>query len=99
MNDDLLADLGGFCYELLGEQRFQALIQLYDQQCAADILGTKTDAKEARERIYHEHNGVASFVALMAKFAETFDKLTAPPPDHLEPQDDPAVHDIYDYEN
>ena len=95
----MLADLGGFAYELLGDQRFQALQQLYDQQCAADILGTKTDAKEQRERIYHEHNGVAVFISLIAKFAETFDKLTAPPPDQSEPQDDPTVHDIYDYEN
>jgi hypothetical protein len=98
LNDNDIASLGGFCLELLRDQRFQALIQLFDQQCAADILGTKTDAKEQRERIYHEHNGLAVFIDLMEKFAETFDKLTAPPPDQSEPQDDPTVHNIYDYE-
>lgn len=96
MNDDLIADLGGFCLELLGDQRFQALQQLFDQQCAADILGTKPDNKEARERIYHEHNGIASFLGLMGKFAEAFDKLTAPPPTVHYEDDDPSVHDIYD---
>lgn len=96
MNDEDIATLGGFCLELLGDPRFQALQSLFDQQCAADILGTAPEQKEARERVYHEHNGVAVFVGLMAKFAEAFDKLTQPPPDQTEVSDDPSVHDIYE---
>lgn len=97
MNDDTIADLGGFCLELLGDQRFQALIELHTQSVVADILSTKADAKELRERLYHEHAGAQAFLGMISKFAETFDKLTAPPPpqDHLEVEDDPSVHNIY----
>jgi hypothetical protein len=83
--------------EMLSSEAFQALVQMYSQQCAADILGTKPHEVKAREQIYASYLGFEGFLALAKKFAETHEKLIttndAAAPD---PIDDPSVHDIYD---
>ncbi|MGY3589364.1 hypothetical protein [Bradyrhizobium sp. USDA 4350] len=97
MNDETILALGGFCKELLGAEAFQALVQMYSQQCAADILHTKPSDKSERESIYAAYQGFEGFLSLAQKFAEGFDKLTAETvstPD--QDIDDPSVHDIYD---
>jgi hypothetical protein len=101
MNDDTILALGGFSKELLGSETFQALVAMFRQQCAADILRTQPHEVKAREFIYATCRGFDEFEGLMAKFAEAFDSLpqhqdnnttrTAP-----DPIDDPSVHDLYD---
>lgn len=102
MNDDTVLALGGFCKELLGAEGFQALMTMYKQQCAVDILNTQPHETKAREFIYASSQGFESFIYLARKFAMAFDKL----PQHQDNQlvaysatdydDDASVHDIYD---
>jgi hypothetical protein len=96
VNDDTILALGGFCTELLREEAFQALVQLYSQQCAADVLNTKPHEVKAREQIYASYLGFENFLALTKKFSEAYEKLTNDPViDELDEIDDPSVHDIY----
>lgn len=101
MNDETILSLGGFCKELLGAEAFQALVQMYSQQCAADILGTKPHETKAREQIYASYMGFEGFLDLAKKFAEGFDNLANIKPAAAPDQDidDPSVHDIYDGKN
>lgn len=103
MNDETILALGGFSKELLGAEAFTALVAMFRQQCAADILKTQQHETKKREFIYASSQGFEEFLGLMAHFAEAFDKLpqhqdnssvTAP-----DPFDDPSVHDIYDGQN
>jgi hypothetical protein len=102
MNDDTILALGGFSKELLGAEAFQALVAMYRQQCAADILKTQPHETKAREFIYASCQGFEEFLGLAAKFADAFDKLpqhqdNSPAPNFgADPFDDPRVHDIYD---
>ena len=74
MNDDTISALGGFCTELLSSEDFQALVAMYSQQCAADILQTKPNETKAREQIYASYLGFEGFLALTRKFAEAYEK-------------------------
>jgi hypothetical protein len=101
MNDDTILALGGFSKELLGAEGFQALVAMFRQQCAADILKTQPHETKAREYIYASCQGFEEFLGLAAKFAEAFDKLPQhqdnnPDTSAPDPLDDPSVHDIYD---
>jgi hypothetical protein len=106
LNDDTILALGGFCNELLGAEAFKALVAMYEQQCAVDILNTQPHETKARDYIHASHQGFQSFLGLTRKFADAFNKL----PQHQENQsdapdqseddlDDPSVHDIYDGKN
>jgi hypothetical protein len=104
MNDDTILALGGFSKELLGAEGFQALVAMYRQQCAADILKTQPHETKAREFIYASCQGFEEFLGLAAKFADAFDKLpqhqdNQPAVSTPDPFDDPSVHDIYDGQN
>jgi hypothetical protein len=91
----MILELGVFSKDLLASEAFQALTQLYSQQCAADILNTKPHETKAREQIYASYQGFEGFLALAKKFAETGETLTAPT-ETEDTTDDPRVHDIYD---
>lgn len=102
MNDDTILALGSFSKELLGAEAFQALVQMYSQQCAADILGTKPHETKEREQIYASYQGFEGFLDLAKKFADAFDALHTQDNQVVAPDqdfDDPSVHDIYDGKN
>jgi hypothetical protein len=67
--------LGGFCKELLGDERFKALIQLFGQQMAADMLSTSPHEAKKREGIHAAYSGFTEFTNLMSKFAEAAEAL------------------------
>ena len=67
--------LGMFCKELLGDQRFQTLIQLFSQQMAADMLNTAPHEAKKREGLHAAYTGFAEFTGLMSKFKEAFETL------------------------
>jgi hypothetical protein len=96
LNDQLILELGVFCKDLLASQAFQALTQLYSQQCAADILKTKPHESKTREQHYAAYLGFENFLALANDFATAIDKLTAIETSSEDTTDDPGVHDIYD---
>jgi hypothetical protein len=75
LNDDTVMTLGGFCKELLGDERFKALIQLLGQQLAADMLTTAPHEAKKREGIYAAYSGFTEFTDLMSKFAEAAETL------------------------
>lgn len=64
--------LGMYSKELLGDQRFQTLIQLFGQQMAADMLNTAPHEAKKREGLHAAYSGFAEFTNLMSKFAEAF---------------------------
>lgn len=102
MNDEMILGLGSFCKELLSSEAFTALTKLYSQQCAVDILETRTDDKAGRESIYAAYQGFEGFLALTKKFADAHDKITtetASAGTTEDDIDDPRVHDIYDGTN
>lgn len=99
MNDDTILALGGFCTELLSDERFDALLEFYKQQCAADLFETQKNATKEREQLFAAYLGFDNFLGLMRKFAEASDKINkrnndAPTPEDVL-ADDPSVHDIY----
>ena len=67
--------LGLYSKELLGDQRFQTLIQLFSQQMAADMLNTAPHEAKKREGLHAAYTGFAEFTSLMSKFAEAFETL------------------------
>lgn len=107
MNDDTILALGGFCTELLRDEAFKALVAMFEQQCAVDILNTKPHETKARDYIHASHQGFQSFLELTRKFAEAYAKLPSlqdnnnvnSTPDQYDDFDDPSVHDIYDGKN
>jgi hypothetical protein len=64
-----------FCKELLGDQRFQTLIQLFGQQMAADMLNTQPHEAKKREGIHAAYMGFAEFTSLMSTFSEAYETL------------------------
>ena len=76
MNDDDIVVLGMFSKELLGDQRFQTLIQLFGQQMAADMLNTAPHEAKKREGLHAAYMGFAEFTSLMSKFSEAYVTLT-----------------------
>jgi hypothetical protein len=99
LNDDLIALLGQFSAELLGDERFKMLVQMYQQQCAADFLETKSTQRDQREKIHAAYTGFGDFIALVEKFAEAHKKLIDEQSTDTQAlssdEDDPSVHDIY----
>jgi hypothetical protein len=106
LNDSTILALGGFCKELLGAEAFKALVAMFEQQCAVDILNTQPHETKARDYIHASHQGFQSFLGLTRKFADAFDQLpqhqdnqSAAPGHDEEDLDDPSVHDIYNGKN
>lgn len=99
MNDETISQLGGFCVELLSDEAFKALVAMYEQQCAADMLKTEPHEAKRREQIYASYLGFEGFLSLARDFAEGHAKLireqTNQTVDAPDPIDDPSVHDIY----
>ena len=67
--------LGEFCKGLLGDGRFNALIQLFGQQMATDMLNTAPHEAKRREGIHAAYSGFTEFTSLMSKFAEAGETL------------------------
>jgi hypothetical protein len=60
---------------LFGDERFTALIQLFGQQMAADMLNTAPHEAKRREGIHAAYSGFTEFTSLMSKFAEAAETL------------------------
>lgn len=75
MNDDTIMTLGEFCKGLLGDERFQALMQLFGQQMATDMLATLPHETKKREGLHAAYSGFTEFTSLMSKFAEAAETL------------------------
>jgi hypothetical protein len=99
LNDETISALGGFSLELLSNEAFKALVAMYEQQCAADILKTAPHETKMREQIYASYLGFEGFLALVRKFAEAAETLATTQSKQVDtapdPIDDPSVHDIY----
>jgi len=68
-------NLGEFCKGLLGDERFKALIQLFGQQMAADMLNTAPHETKKRESLHAAYSGFTEFTSLISKFAEAAETL------------------------
>ena len=75
MDDETVMNLGAFCKECLGDERFNALIQLFGQQMAADMLNTAPHEAKRREGLHAANSGFTEFTSLMSKFAEAAETL------------------------
>lgn len=102
MNDETILQLGGFCTELLGSEMFDAIIKLYSQQCAVDMLQTQPHEQKKREGIYAAYQGFEEFLAMMRDFSkghtellQKLEKSVDHSQRHLDEIDDPSVHNIY----
>lgn len=99
MNDETILQLGSFCTELLSSEAFKALVAMYEQQCAADILKTGPHEVKRREQIYASYLGFEGFLGLATDFSKAHEKLTTEKNPQVDtapdPIDDPSVHDIY----
>jgi hypothetical protein len=67
--------LGEFCKGLLGDERFQALMQLFGQQMATDMLNTQPHEAKKREGIHAAYMGFTEFTGLMSHFVEAAETL------------------------
>lgn len=67
--------LGMYSKELLGDQRFQTLIELFGQQMATDMLLTQPHEAKKREGLHAAYCGFKEFTGLMAHFAQTAETL------------------------
>jgi hypothetical protein len=104
LNDELISLLGQFCNELLGDERFKVLTEMFGQQCAADMLATKPEHYKKREYIHASYTGFSDFIALVEKFGAAHRKLLEEQTQEITgapdvEYDDPSVHDIYSTED
>jgi hypothetical protein len=75
LNDETIGLLGGFAYELLREDRFLALQDMFKQQVAADFLQTLPQEVKKREGIHAAYTGFSEFTRLLHQFAEAYAAL------------------------
>ena len=75
MNDDTILTLGMFAKDMLGDERFKTLCNLFGQQCATDMLSTAPHEAKRREGIHAAYTGFTDFTNLMSKFAEAYETL------------------------
>jgi hypothetical protein len=97
MNDESVIVLGELSHSLLGDPRFTALHQLFEQQVATDMLTTKPDEKMKREGLYATLQGARAFIDHIASFAQDYVRATTTQTvedaedDEI---DDPSVHNF-----
>jgi hypothetical protein len=97
LNDDAVIYLGELANSLLGDPRFEALHQLFEQQIAHDLLTTKPEEKMKREAYYTTLQGARAFLDHLTGFAQDYVRATAvQPTEDAEDEliDDPSVHDF-----
>jgi hypothetical protein len=75
MDNETIMTLGMFSKDMLGDQRFKALRELFGQQLAVDMLNTQPHETKKREGLHAAYVGFNEFMALISKFAEAFDTL------------------------
>lgn len=63
--DDQTVALGQFCESLMQSDAFNAIHELFKQQCIDATFNSAPDAKEDRERAYAELHGVSKFLGVM----------------------------------
>lgn len=80
MNDETIGLLGQFSHELLKDDRFIALCEMFKQQMAVDIIETLPHEQKKREGIHAAFTGFSEFSALLHKFAEAYLRMYEPPP-------------------
>lgn len=91
--------LGEFSLNLLRDDHFNTLVQLYQFGKVEEMLGTQPEATTAREQVYAQIQGLNSFIAMLKNIADRHDELANPQPvDPDAPVDDPSVHDIFNEE-
>lgn len=96
MTNEQIRSLGEYSHALLASEEFKTLNVLFEQQVAVDVLGTKPDRPEDRERLFATLQGSRAFTSLIESFAHAWVELTATDvPAAQDPIDDPGVHDIY----
>ena len=95
MNDDLVIALGELSHNLLRNPHFELLGKMFEQQVAADLLQTKPQEADERERIYFRRQGYLAFMSHIAGFAADFAALTERRTEVDDDGiDDPSVHDF-----
>jgi predicted ATPase len=75
INDEMIGLLGQFSKELLGDHRFKAMVELFNQQMAADMLNTAPHEHKKREGVYAAYQGFSEFTKLVQQFSDAFDSI------------------------
>ena len=69
INEETKALLGQFAHDLLGDQRFKTLQELFGQQMAYDMLHTLPQETKKREGLHAAYIGYGEFINIMQNFA------------------------------
>jgi hypothetical protein len=80
--------LGAFAKELLGDHRFKAMVDLFNQQMAADMLNTAPHEHKKREGVYAAYQGFTEFTKLMQQFSDAFDSVYSDKPSSTNADDE-----------
>lgn len=88
--------VGEIANSLSRSPQFKIIQDLFEQQVAHDVLTTKPEQGQDRERLYSQLQGARAFAHHIASLAEQYRTMTElqviTQDDEI---DDPSVHDIY----
>jgi len=79
MSEETKGLLGQFAFELLKDDRYTALKQMFGQQMAVDILNTAPNETKKREYLHASYNGFGEFERLMQSFADHYERTYLEP--------------------
>jgi hypothetical protein len=93
--DQLCGEVGDYLQSLLSNQHFQLVSAWFEQTAVQELLSTKHDDKEGRERIYARIAAHRDFLTTLVQIIARQQELTQPQPQDHSDEDDPSVHNIY----
>jgi hypothetical protein len=94
-NEQIVMAVGELANTLSRSPQFQTMITLFEQQVAHDLLTTKPDKADERERLYSQLQGQRAFTHHIAGLAEQYRAMTEQQAvDPIDLIDDPSVHDF-----
>jgi len=70
LNEQEIISLGHYCEDLLQQENFNKVVNLFEQQISHDFLKTKPEEKQKREGIYASYVGLSEFLGLMRATVE-----------------------------
>lgn len=70
--------LGAYCETLLSDEFFNQLVREYELSTFQNFQSSAPSDVAGREALYHEFNGVSTFIASMANAVEARDNLLKP---------------------
>lgn len=94
-DDDKIA-LGDYCDEVMRDERFAVITNLFETATVQQLLSTKPQDRGKRDELFFSIRGVRDLLSLMAQLVAEKNRLLDPTPKPSEDDIDEAVDDVDD---